>query len=65
MINSLNYTTEKLKAEILLDKEVSEEAKAIEEAKPVISDDMYAQCDFLNKLNNSLEVLRLTMLRSR
>lgn len=54
MINSLNYTTEKLKAEINLDKEVSEEVKAIESAKPVISDDMYAQCDFLNKIHVGL-----------
>ena len=54
MINSLNYTTEKLKAEIALDKEVSEEVKAIEAKKPVISDDMYAQCDFLNKINRNL-----------
>ena len=63
MKNPLKYTTTAIKEEISLDKEVTQEEKDEESKKIEVSNDAYAVCDFIDKLNNKLDSLRISVLR--
>jgi len=54
-----DYTTLEKIEKINKDKDISEEIKKQEAEKIEISNDSYAICDFLDKLNYKLDKLRL------
>jgi DNA-binding transcriptional regulator YhcF (GntR family) len=60
-----SYTTLEQKEKVITDKEVSQEVKAEEEKKTIISNDAFAICDFIDQLINKAEHLRISSLMRR